>query len=186
MIPTITTPRLTLRPLQMDDAEPLYRVYLMDGVLRYFPNPNPPPLERVQKFIENQLMHWAQYSYGHWAIIPQGEMEIIGWAGLQYLPETGETEVGYLLNRLYWGLGYATEAAWSSLLFGFSHFNFEIIIGLVHPENIASQHVLEKCGLAFVDQKAYFGMDMFRYWIDRRRFQQLLEKCRGEVCFQVY
>lgn len=186
MIPTITTPRLTLRPLQMDDAEPLYRVYLMEGVLRYFPNPNPPPLERVQKFIENQLMHWAQYSYGHWAIIPQGEMEIIGWAGLQYLPETGETEVGYLLNRLYWGLGYATEAAWSSLLFGFSHFNFEIIIGLVHPENIASQHVLEKCGLASVDQKAYFGMDMFRYWIDRRRFQQLLEKCRGEVCFQVY
>src|SRR3972149_2550358 len=117
LIPTITTPRLTLRPLQMVDAESFYHIYHMDQVLRYFPNPNPPVLERVQKFIESQLRHWNQHGYGHWAIVPQGEMEIIGWAGLQYLPETDETEVGYLLHRLYWGRGYATEAAWCSLQF---------------------------------------------------------------------
>ncbi len=175
LIPTITTSRLILRPLQMADAEPLYNIYQMKDVLRYFPNADPPPLERVQNFIESQLMRWNQHGYGHWAIVPQGETKLIGWAGLQYLPETDETEVGYLLNRLYWRLGYATEVAWSSLQFGFTHFNFDRIIALVHPQNIASQHVLEKCGLAFIDQQEYFGMDLFRYWIKREEYQQLKE-----------
>jgi len=50
-IPTILTPNLTLRPLQVSDAETLHRIYQTDGVLRYFPNPNPPPLEKSGVFL---------------------------------------------------------------------------------------------------------------------------------------
>jgi len=175
-IPTLTSAHLTLRPLQMTDAEVLRRIYQVEGVLRYFPNPNPPPLEKVQKFIEGQQTHWEQYGYGNWGIAPQGEIEIVGWAGPQFLPETNETEVGYLLNHPYWGRGYATEAAWASLMFAFENFGFEKIIGLTHPENTASQRVLEKCGLTLRDRKVYFGMEMCRYWIERPDFQRLFEQ----------
>jgi RimJ/RimL family protein N-acetyltransferase len=41
---------------------------------------------------------------------------------------------------------------------------------LVHPENTASRHVLEKCGLALLDRKVYFGMEMCRYTIERDHF----------------
>lgn len=118
-IPTLRTTHLTLRPIVLSDAEALFRVYQTEGVLRYFPDPTPPPIEKVKRFISNQKTHWEQYGYGNWGIVRDGEKEIIGWAGLQFLPETGETEVGYLLNRPYWGKGYATEAACLSIEFGF-------------------------------------------------------------------
>jgi RimJ/RimL family protein N-acetyltransferase len=82
----------------------------MDGALTYFPSTTPPPLEKVERFIAGQLAHWEQYGYGNWGIQPINEFEIIGWAGLQYLPELDETEVGFLLSPPNWGQGYATEA----------------------------------------------------------------------------
>lgn len=58
---SLTTALLTLRPLEAADAITLYRIYQTEGVLRYFPNPNPPPLEKVERFIlvciSNSLHH---------------------------------------------------------------------------------------------------------------------------------
>lgn len=79
----------------------------------------------MQKLIEGQQKHWEKHGYGNWGIVLLGRSEITGWAGPQFLPETGETDVGYLLDRSYWGRGYATEAAWASLQFAFAQFDFE-------------------------------------------------------------
>ena len=47
--------------------------------------------------ISAQLNHWEEHGYGWWAITPrpdlQYQMNLIGWGGLQWLPETEETEV---------------------------------------------------------------------------------------------
>lgn len=163
MIPTITTDRLTLRPLQPEDALTLHRIYQTEGVLRYFPNPNPPTIENVEHFMVGQQQHWEAYGHGNWGIVPDDEEEIIGWAGLQFLPELNETEVGYLLDKPFWGKGYATEAARASLQFGFDQFTFSKLIALVHPENIASQHVLEKCSMNYVKTIRLWGIDLMEY-----------------------
>jgi len=170
-IPTITTTRLILRPFTEADAEPLYSILREKDTLRYFPNPNPPSLERVQKFITRQLDHWAEHKYGWWAVEPITRDGLIGWNGLQFLPETGEVEIGYLLSRSYWGSGLATEGARAGLKFGFEIFSLERIIALVHPENKASIRVVEKLGMPFVDRAQYFGMDLNRYAMDRSLFQ---------------
>jgi len=168
-----------LRPLQSADAVTLCRIYQSKGVLRYFPNPTPPPLERVERFIDSQQAHWEKHGYGNWGVLLDGEAklagksasklpgEIIGWAGLQYLPELNETEVGFLLDRPFWGKGYATEAALASLRFGFDGYHLDHIIALVHPENIASRRVIEKCGMLYVDHLALWGMELMRYRINK-------------------
>jgi len=163
LIPSLQLPRLLLRPLQPDDADVLHRIYQQDGVLRYFPSPNPPPLEKVQRFVAAQQAHWETHGYGNWGILPHGEREIIGWAGLQFLPELNETEVGYLLDRQFWGKGYATEIARASLQFGFEHFQFKQIIALVHPENIASQRVIQKCGMGYIETISLWGINLMRF-----------------------
>jgi RimJ/RimL family protein N-acetyltransferase len=56
-IPTLSTPRLTLCPLEAADALILHRIHQGEGVLRYLPNPNPPPMERVERFIAGQRKH---------------------------------------------------------------------------------------------------------------------------------
>jgi [ribosomal protein S5]-alanine N-acetyltransferase len=96
---------------------------------------------------------------------------LVGWNGLEYLPDTGETEVGYLLSRSARGKGYATQAARAAVSFGFRTVGLESIIGLVHPDNIPSIRVLEKSGLRFIDNKVYFGMEMRRYRINRVEFE---------------
>lgn len=166
-IPSLRTSHLTLRPLQPADAGALHRIYQSEGVLRYFPNPSPPPLEKVERFIAAQQAHWEKHGYGNWGILPDGAGEIIGWVGLQYLPELEETEVGFLLDRPFWGKGFATEAALASLDFGFQHFNLDHIIALVHPENLASRRVIEKCGMIYVDTLALWGMELMRHSIDK-------------------
>jgi RimJ/RimL family protein N-acetyltransferase len=162
--PTLGTQHLSLVPLRPADAEILYRIYQVEGVLRYFPSPTPPPLEKVQRFVAGQQAHWEKHGYGNWGILPNGEKDIIGWAGLQYLPELDETEVGFLLDRSFWGKGYATEAARASLRFGFEHFNLDHIIALVHPDNLASRRVIEKCGMTCVETISLWGIDLMRHW----------------------
>jgi RimJ/RimL family protein N-acetyltransferase len=162
-IPTLKAQRLILRPFEEGDADPLHCILSEEGILRYFPNPDPPPLERVERLVAHQLKHWEEHGLGWWAVEPLRNPGLIGWAGLQFLPETGETEVAYLLSRVYWGQGLATEAARASLQFGFEQLKLETIIALAHPENKASQRVMEKLGMSFVDQAHYFGIDLYRY-----------------------
>ena len=165
-VPGLATERLILRPFTLADVEPLYLLLQDPEVLRYFPNPSTPPRDRVQRLVGNILAHWQEHGFGWWALEQQAEPRLMGWCGLTFLPETGETEVAYCLGKPYWGQGFATEAASASLRFGFESLTLPRIIGLVHPDNTASSHVLEKLGMSFVDRSRYFGMDLLRYWRD--------------------
>jgi ribosomal-protein-alanine N-acetyltransferase len=162
-IPTLTTARLILRGFTDDDVDPLYRILSDADVLRYFPDPRPPSCERVQKIISNQLQHWERHGYGWWALEPRSNKDLIGWSGLQFISETTEVEVGYLLGQPFWGQGLATEAAQACVRYGFEQLGLQTIVGIVHPENVASQRVIGKLGLSFVDRTRYFGMDCYHY-----------------------
>jgi len=163
LFPSIRTARLVLRPLQATDAAVLHRIYQSDGVLRYFPIPSPPSPEQLQRFVAGQQAHWEKHGYGNWGLLPEGTEEIIGWAGLQYLPELDETEVGFLLAPPFWGKGYATEAALASLRFGFQRLYLDHIIALVHADNLASRRVIEKCGMSYVETISLWGMELMRH-----------------------
>ena len=162
-IPAIETPRLILRAFTEQDIDPLHRILSEPEALRYFPQTEPPSREQVERLIARQLEHWEKYNYGWWAVTLPTDQELMGWCGLQFLPETDETEVGYLLGKTHWGQGFATEAAKASLQFGFGTLGFQTIVAIVHPENKASIRVIEKLGMSLVDRTVYFGMEVFRY-----------------------
>jgi len=167
LVPTITTPRLVLRPWQIEDADTLFDILQQKDILRYFPRTTPPPKDRVEKYIAYHLNHWQERGYGHWAVVVNGTSQVIGWCGLEFLPETEETEVAYLLSTPFWGKGFATEAARASLGYGFDVVRLQQVIGLVHPENIASRRVLEKIGLGYTNRALYFGMELDRFIIQK-------------------
>jgi [ribosomal protein S5]-alanine N-acetyltransferase len=164
-IPFIETPQLILRPWSLEDAGALYNILQEPGILEYFP-PQSFSEGKTEGYIEHHLKHWQEKGYGHWAVTLKGENKVVGWNGLEYLPETDETEVGYLLSHRVWGRGLASEAAQEAVRYGFKQAGLQTIIGLVHPANVASIRVLEKCGLEFVDRKVYWGLEMCRYRIE--------------------
>jgi [ribosomal protein S5]-alanine N-acetyltransferase len=165
-MPALTTERLILRGLTLDDVSALHSVMHNAEVMRYFPTAPLPTPERIEKIIRLQLKHWQDHGFGWWAVEERSSGKFIGWAGLQYLPDTDENEVAYLLGQPFWGAGYATEAARASLGFAFGAVGLSAIVGIVHHENVPSQRVLEKIGMARIERKEYFGMDCFRYLIE--------------------
>jgi RimJ/RimL family protein N-acetyltransferase len=170
-MPALTTARLTLRPFAEADVDPLHCILQEEGILHYFPKSEPPERGRVERLIAHHLTHWKEHGYGRWAVEPRAESRLIGWCGLEYLPETGETEVGYLLSKAFWGRGLATEGAQASVRYGFERLALKTIVGITHPANIASQRVLEKAGLSFTNCARYYGMDCLRYTIGRSSFE---------------
>ena len=170
-IPTLHTPHLLLRAWTLEDAEPWFTILQEEGILRYFPNQTPPSREKAEAYITHHLNDWRMRGYGHWAVVTKDDDQVVGWSGLEYLPELNETEVAYLLSKRVWGRGYATEAARASVQFGFGPTGLEKIIGLVHPQNLGSVHVLEKCGLTFADRITLWGMEMSRYRIHRSTYE---------------
>jgi RimJ/RimL family protein N-acetyltransferase len=172
-IPTIETPRLKLRALGPSDFEPLYAIVTDRAVIRYFPRTEPWPRETVQSLIEGQQNHWDKHGFGWYAVECRQCNVLLGWCGLGVLDETGETEIKYLLKQSHWGRGLATEGASRCLSDGFRDYDLEMVIGLVHPENVASQRVLEKIGLGFSNRASYFGLELLRYTIDKERFREV-------------
>ena len=170
-IPTLHTPHLFLRPWRLEDGDTWFNILQEEGILRYFPNQTPPSREKADSYIAHHLTHWQLRGYGHWAVVPRQDGHVVGWCGLEYLPELNETEVAYLLSNRVWGRGYATEAARASVQFGFGSARLEKITGLVHPENLGSVRVLEKCGLTFADRITLWGMEMSRYRINRATYE---------------
>lgn len=169
--PIYYTERLLLRDLRKQDIDPLYQIMHVPEVMRYFPNPDLPSRERIERLIARQIEHWNEHGYGWWAIEPKSENKLIGWSGLQYLPDTDEVEIAYLVAQPYWGQGLAAEAAGVGLAFGFEKLELEQIVAIVHLENVASQRVAQKLGMDFVDQGRYFDMECFRYRLNRENFK---------------
>ncbi|MGD9317423.1 MAG: GNAT family N-acetyltransferase [Anaerolineae bacterium] len=171
-IPTITTPRLVLRAFTTEDVEPMYHILRGEDVLRYFPPMEPPPQERVRKMVSGLLKHWETRGYGLWAVESPSSGQLMGRCGLQWLPDTEEVEVDYILGRPFWGQGFATEAARTSLRYGFEELELERVVGIAHVENIASQRVMEKLGMARLEQREFFGIPCYRYAVERSAFEE--------------
>ena len=161
--PSLFTTQLVLRQLVEEDREALFPIVQENNIFRYFPSRSAWSMDRVDRYISYQSSHWHGFGYGHWAVTLKTNGQFIGWCGLEFLPDTNETEVGYLLSEAFWGKGYATEAASASVRFGLVDIGLKEIIGLTHPDNIASQRVLEKSGLSFTGRAKYFGTEMFRF-----------------------
>ena len=162
-IPMIQTERLNLRAFTPADGDAWYAILSGEDVLRYFPGSPKPTREQAGRMIERMLAHWGEHGYGLWAMEMRENGQLIGRVGLQLITETDEVEVDFILDRAFWGRGLATEAGRASLAYGYDVLNVDTIVGIVHPENLASQRVLQKIGLTFVEATTYFGMAVQRY-----------------------
>jgi RimJ/RimL family protein N-acetyltransferase len=144
----LTTERLALREFRNGDAEALYRLHADPRVMRYIGDGSIGTRASVVAAVERSIRYYDTYpGLGVWPAEDRFTGEFVGWFCLKYVPETVEIEVGYRLAPNAWGRGYATEGARAVVRYGFADLGVDRIIGLTHPDNAASQRVLQKAGL---------------------------------------
>jgi RimJ/RimL family protein N-acetyltransferase len=116
-------------------------------VIRYIGDGTPWSSERSRRFVERQIELFEQRRYCLWQLRPKSGGALIGFCGLQPLPETDEIEVGWWLMRDCWGRGLATEAARMALRDGFERVGLQRIVAIVQPANAASIGIMRKLGM---------------------------------------
>ena len=162
----IETDRLILRPFVPDDAAAFQRLNADPLVRRYTYDSPMETLDDARRVLtEAPLADYAKHGYGRVACVLKDTGELIGFSGLKYLSDMGETDIGYRFLRAHWGKGYATESARPMMDYGRNVLRLERIIGLVDPDNAGSVHVLEKLGLKYESTVFYadIGKDMHLY-----------------------
>lgn len=165
----IETGRLLLRGWRDEDRQPYARMCADPEVMRHLPG----TLTRRESDdqIDRFIRHWSEHGYGLWAVEEKASSEFTGFVGLAYQKDwpAGEhkTEVGWRLDRRFWGRGFATEAALASLRYGFERLKLPRIISICDPRNTASRRVMQKAGLTFRGEAHWRGYDDVWYAIDR-------------------
>ncbi|NNK90637.1 MAG: GNAT family N-acetyltransferase [Saprospiraceae bacterium] len=145
----IETERLFLRDITLDDKEALFKLHSDPAVQKYTGEPVVESMEEIAKAIETRIIDYKKYGFGRWATILKSDKQFVGWAGLAYLPEFDEIDLGYRFLPEYWGMGIATEVSRAILNYGFEILNLKKIVAIALKENKASIRVMEKVGMEF-------------------------------------
>ncbi|WP_416862657.1 GNAT family N-acetyltransferase, partial [Helicobacter ganmani] len=124
--------------------------------------------KQSQEWLDKQLAHYQQYSFGIWAIIEKQSGAIIGNAGLNHteISLKGKTqkivEIGYLLHRDFWGKGYGSEVARMCVKYGFETLGLEEVYCLIKEDNKASIKVAKMLEMELIGKhiKNYKGKEL--------------------------
>ena len=163
----IETERLLLRTFTEDDATLIYELNGDPDVTRYTHDPVK-DLDHAKEILEKTIIpQYVLYNHGRWAVHIKPTLEFLGWCGLKYRPELNEIDLGYRFKKDFWGKGYATEAAYASIKYGFNKLNLHRIVGRAEIDNVASWKVLENCGMTYITDEKVDGYPVRTYEIRR-------------------
>lgn len=143
--PLLSTQRLLFKLCNLADldnfaalnSDPEVRAFFPDGVQN-----------RAQA--EDRLKDFIAYYDNHglpcFVLTERTTGEFMGRAGFG-MTEEGEVEVGYLLHKKFWSKGYASEALTALLAYAKHAVIANFIIAFTPIEHVASQRVMQKCGM---------------------------------------
>jgi RimJ/RimL family protein N-acetyltransferase len=147
----LETERLFLRSFTPEDGQLVYDLNKDPDVTIYTGDPVR-NLDHAQEILESNILpQYALYNHGRWAVHEKEGGAFIGWCGLKTRSErNNEIDLGYRFVKNSWGKGYATEAAFACLKYGFEKLGLHRIVGRAMPGNAASVKVLEKIGMHYI------------------------------------
>ncbi len=159
----LETERLNLCNWEADDWLEFRAIAADPEVVRYIGDGAPWSEERARRFVERQMATYDERGYCLWKLLPKRGGGLIGFCGLQPLPETDEIEIGWWLARDCWGQGLATEAARAALRDGFERAGLARVVAIAQPANTASVRIMHKLGMRFERLTERHGIPIVMY-----------------------
>lgn len=148
-LPTLETPRLTLRELTLADAPDIFAYASDPEVARSSIWEAHATLADTRAFIRFARNHYAAGEPGPWGLVERASGRVIGSCGLALAAHHFRAELGYALARAHWGQGLATEAAAAVVRYGFTALGLHRIEARCRTDNLASERVMQKLGMTY-------------------------------------
>jgi RimJ/RimL family protein N-acetyltransferase len=161
-VPVLETERLTLRGHRLDDFA-AYAAMWADPVVTQHIGGKPFSEEDCWTRFLRQAGHWTLLGFGYWVVEEKSSAEFAGEVGFANFkrniePPLGQMpEIGWALASPFHRKGYATEAVRAALAWGERHFGESQTACIIHPGNLASIRVAEKCGYRKSQLTTYKG-----------------------------
>jgi RimJ/RimL family protein N-acetyltransferase len=147
--PWLQTLRLDLREFARGDVDDIARLDGDPRVMKYIADGRTQGRAAAESTVARVMRYPRLYAdLGAWRASRRDTGAFIGWFSLKYAGKSSDIEIGYRLVPEAWGQGFATEGASTMRDYGFDDVGLSRIIGVTHPGNRASQHVLQKIGMA--------------------------------------
>ncbi|MGL2994882.1 GNAT family N-acetyltransferase [Flavobacterium sp. TSSA_36] len=166
----LETDRLILRPFTIDDAEAMFIMDSNPIVHKYLWNKPVHDITEIYPVIESLQKQYAANRIGRFATFLKEDGQFIGWTGIKFINdhvENGNTnfyDYGYRLDERFWNKGYATEATKFWLDYGFNQMQIQEMNAYTHAQNGASNHILSKCGMQFVEEYTAEDGINWKWW----------------------
>jgi RimJ/RimL family protein N-acetyltransferase len=149
----IRTPRLKLRQWQAADYAPFAAMSADPIVMEYFPAVL--TTDQSNAMADTIQAKIADQNWGMWAVEILETGAFAGFVGLNRpgypLPFAPCIEVGWRLDKAFWGNGYATEAGDAAVEFGFN-LRLDEIVSFTAVPNVRSQAVMQRLGMTNTGQ----------------------------------
>lgn len=141
------TDRLILRPLSIEDIDTVH-VYASDiENTRYMIHMLHTTRDGTKQFLARVTAQWQQEmpSFYEFAICLNGTQ--IGAVAVYLNEQRSEGEMGWILNKHFWGNGYATEAAKAIKDFSMKEMKISKLVATCDYRNVASSNIMKKLGM---------------------------------------
>jgi [ribosomal protein S5]-alanine N-acetyltransferase len=159
--PELTTERVLLRKITMDDAPAIYFLRSDEAVLRFIGKEPATSLKEAEEFIQRISTFIENNETIMWAISllddPALAIGTICFWRLQ--PENYRAEIGYALHPAYWRKGIMKESIQKVIEYGFETMKLHSIEARISEENVASASILDATGFvkeAHLKEEFYF------------------------------
>ncbi|WP_332701404.1 GNAT family N-acetyltransferase [Devosia sp.] len=149
-IPTLTTPRLILRPPVFADF-PAMEELLTSERAKYMGGPY--SSFAAWGLFCHDVACWQLFDHGALMVDLRLTGECVGQVGINHGPLFPEKELGWLLFGGHEGQGYAGEAAGALRDWAFGERGLPTLVSYVDPNNVRSIALAERLG-AVVDKHA--------------------------------
>jgi len=153
----IETERMSVIPLDYDNLKLLLEdIPLLEEKLN-IKYRGEPIAEHFRWIVRGQLAAVANHPdtwYWHtfWLFRRREDGVVMGSACFKDDPHNGAVEIGYGINSEFEGWGYTTEAVKAMCGWAFVQPGVRKVIAETDKDNIASQRVLQKCGMKRYDE----------------------------------
>ncbi len=146
--PTLSTERLILRPLTIEDVPDLRRWLARDEIYTYWGR-KASKAEREPELLFIDARPWVKRKPSpdfKWGMVLKDNNAVVGDLAIFDIENARMGSVGYRLSPEFWGQGYTTEALQEAIRFIFEHTELDRLQATADIRNLASNRVLEKCG----------------------------------------
>ena len=171
------TERLILREILQSDLDGMFELDSDPEVHKYLGNKTISDKNQIANVINFVRQQYIDNGIGRWAVIDKRTNAFIGWTGLKFVTELinghkNYYDLGYRLIRKYWGQGIATETALISLDYAFVKLKIDEVYAAASCENLASNKILQKVGMSFIETFYYEDIKCNWYKIDKSDYDK--------------